>query len=130
MLLNGAQNDAQTAPGASLRALGSVLAAWRSPGSLLERFLEPLGASWKPLGTLLKSLGALLEATWSQLGANMTGFRGPKVAKMEPKSVPNQAPTASRAEKCKIIKLEHSTKDFERFVRSRGLPFALKMSSK
>ena len=91
MLLNGAQNDAQTAPGASLRALGSVLAAWRSPKSLLERFLEPLGASWKPLGTLLKPLGALLEATWSQLGANIMGFRGPKVAKMEPKRGPESS---------------------------------------
>ena len=87
------------------------MAAWRSPESLLERFLQPLVTSWKPLAPLLQSLGALLEATSSQIAASIAGLRGPKAPKMEPKRVSNQVPTASRAGKCKITKLAHSTKD-------------------
>ena len=84
MLPNCAQNHAQTVPGASCRALGCVLAARRSPGGLLERFLEPLGASWKPLGTLLKSLGALLEAIRSQIGSNIAALGVQRLPKLSP----------------------------------------------
>ena len=75
----GLQNVSRTAPGASLRALGAVLASWRSPGGLLERFLEPLGAARKPLGALLKPLEAILAPIWSQLGGKL-GQLGANIA--------------------------------------------------
>ena len=73
------KNGSSTALGAFLRALGVVLASWRSPGGLLERFLEPLGAAGKLLGTLLKPLEALLAPTWSQLGVKL-GQLGANIA--------------------------------------------------
>ena len=108
MLPNCGHNGATTVPGASLRTLGDVLAAWRSPGGLLERFLEPLGS-------LLQLSGSLLERSCSQIGASITSLRGPKAFKFEPKRDPNRAPKASRAEKCKITKIAHSTKDLNEF---------------
>ena len=72
-------NDSRAAPGASLRALGAVLASWRSHRGLLERFLEPLGAAGKTLGTLLKPLEPLLEPNWSQLGVKL-GQLGANIA--------------------------------------------------
>ena len=55
--------------------------AFRKPlGALLERFLEPLGASWKALAALLQPLGALLAASWGHIATpQIEGTRPRKV---------------------------------------------------
>ena len=111
-LQNRPQKGSKIDLGASWRALGAVLAAWGSLRGLLERFLEPLGASGNPPGALFKPPGALLELSWSQLGANIADLKGQRASKMEPKRVPHRAPNATGAQNVKITKVAHSTKDF------------------
>ena len=84
-------------------------------GALLERFLEPLGASWKPLGTLLETLGSLWERSGSLLGANKADLRGQKAPKREPRRVPNRGSKVIRAENSKTLIFDDSWKDFNDF---------------
>ena len=92
------QNVCKIGPGASERALGALLAAWKPLGG-------HWGTSWSALGSLLDSSGALLEESGEPLETTFSDVRSQKAPKTEPGGVQKRAPEATRAETGETLKI-------------------------